>query len=92
MKVYRIEEYSHETGRGREIKFCANQEAVISYLTKDGKSHDKLCNEDGGNDISIYDGCVLQIIPAYSELSEMLGCEQEKPRFVIISEIEVYGM
>lgn len=43
--VYRINEYSKETGMGNMICLCADKETIINYLTHDGHRHGILTDE-----------------------------------------------
>lgn len=88
-KIYRVNEYSKETGIGMIIGIFADMETIISYLTDDGHRHGILTEEFGDNITSISDRMVLKYTPEESELYKLLDRPQPKSEYYIVHEYDL---
>lgn len=93
--IYRVNEYSKETGMGAMKCICADKQTVINYLTRDGYRHGILSDEFdriSGDALIDYiaDGMVLKFTPEKENgLYELLGRSQPGPEYYIIHKFDL---
>lgn len=94
--VYRVNEWSNETGMGNMVCLCADKQTIINYLTKDGYRHGILTDEFdrfSGDSLIDYidDQMVLKFTPDESELNNLLGLPQDEPEYYIIHTLNLHS-